>query len=216
MIPKILHQMWIGPKKAPVKMMDTWRHKNPLWEYKLWTEETLRQEFPCGLENQKQFDEMPEWNGKCDIARYEVLRKYGGFFVDADSICLRSLEEFLLNNESFSCYESEQYRKGLIASGYLGCIPQSRLMEHIIDEISELSGEKLHPRQNSAWETVGPGMLTTTIHKYKYLNIIIYPSFYFIPLHYADSSEGYSGPFKPFAEQYWGSCPLVTDFTYDD
>ena len=29
MIPKIIHQIWIGPKPAPTKFMDTWKEKNP-------------------------------------------------------------------------------------------------------------------------------------------------------------------------------------------
>ncbi len=33
MIPKIIHQIWIGPKPAPTKFMDTWRDKNPDFEY---------------------------------------------------------------------------------------------------------------------------------------------------------------------------------------
>ena len=27
MIPKIIHQLWIGPKPAPTKFMDTWKEK---------------------------------------------------------------------------------------------------------------------------------------------------------------------------------------------
>ena len=28
-IPKIIHQLWIGPKPAPSKLMQTWKEKNP-------------------------------------------------------------------------------------------------------------------------------------------------------------------------------------------
>ena len=38
-IPKIIHQIWIGDKPAPTKFMDTWRDKNPDFEYIRWTEE---------------------------------------------------------------------------------------------------------------------------------------------------------------------------------
>ena len=33
MIPKIIHQIWIGPKKMPIKAMKTWQKKNPNFEY---------------------------------------------------------------------------------------------------------------------------------------------------------------------------------------
>ncbi len=207
--------MWIGPKKPPIDMMKTWKEKNPCWKYRLWTEKTLEEEFPNGLFNQAQFDEMPEWNGKCDIARYEILKKYGGFFVDADSVCLRPLEDFLLNNDSFSCYEHEIQRGQLIAVGYLGCVKECKLMDKLMLEISKLTGSSLHPKENSAWQTVGPGVLTLAVHKYRYINIAVYPSFYFIPSHYSEI-QPYSGPFQPFSEHYWGSCPLVKDFNYEE
>ena len=27
-IPKIIHQLWIGPKPAPTKLMNTWKEKH--------------------------------------------------------------------------------------------------------------------------------------------------------------------------------------------
>ena len=29
MIPKIIHQLWIGTKPPPTKFMDSWKNKNP-------------------------------------------------------------------------------------------------------------------------------------------------------------------------------------------
>ena len=36
MIPKIIHQIWIGPRPAPEKLMATWKEKNPSFEYIRW------------------------------------------------------------------------------------------------------------------------------------------------------------------------------------
>ena len=41
-IPKIIHQIWIGNKPRPEKLMDTWKEKNPDFEYKFWNEENLK------------------------------------------------------------------------------------------------------------------------------------------------------------------------------
>jgi mannosyltransferase OCH1-like enzyme len=38
-IPKIIHQLWIGNKPRPSKMMDTWKTKHPDFEYISWSEE---------------------------------------------------------------------------------------------------------------------------------------------------------------------------------
>ena len=40
-IPKIIHQLWIGPKPAPTKLMDTWKDKNPNFTYIRWNEEEI-------------------------------------------------------------------------------------------------------------------------------------------------------------------------------
>lgn len=86
-IPKIIHQIWIGPKPAPTDLMDTWRDKHPDFEYIRWSETELA-ERGFVSECQSQIDDMPEINGKADIYRWEILHKYGGIFVDADSVCV--------------------------------------------------------------------------------------------------------------------------------
>ena len=204
MIPKIIHQLWVGPKPAPMELMNTWKDSHPDWEYMFWNEETLKEHFPKGLHNQAQYDAMPEWNGKCDIARYEILQKFGGFFLDADCVCLRPLDDYLLENDSFSCYENEYIRGQLIAAGYLGCTPKNDLMWHLVNKIHNLHGESLWQGNMTAWKTVGPLFLTQTIHELKYNKIAVYPSFYFIPNHYT-KLHPYTGPFKPYADQFWGS-----------
>ena len=52
MIPRIIHQIWIGNQALrPVAMMETWRHMHPAWEYRLWTEvELLELGLLCGAE----------------------------------------------------------------------------------------------------------------------------------------------------------------------
>ena len=40
-IPKIIHQLWIGSKPAPIKFMNTWKEKHVKlgFEYIFWNEE---------------------------------------------------------------------------------------------------------------------------------------------------------------------------------
>lgn len=215
MIPKVMHQLWIGPKQAPIELMDTWKDAHPGWKYIIWNEETIAEHFPRGFHNQIQYDAMPEWNGKCDIARYEILQKFGGFFVDADSACLRPLDDYFLEHDSFACYENELLRGPLIAAGYLGCVKGCELMGHLIDRAHGLHGEALHRGPMTAWETVGPMFLTQTVHDLKYTNLAVYPSFYFIPRHYLNECI-YAGPFKPYAMQFWGSTGAPGSMEYED
>ena len=71
-IPKIIHQLWIGDKPPPTKMMDTWYNMNPEYEYIRWTESLIKEKgikFVCN----KRILEMEEINGKADIMRWEIL-----------------------------------------------------------------------------------------------------------------------------------------------
>ena len=100
-IPKIIHQIWIGPKPRPVKFMNTFRDKHPDFEYILWTEEEMVKR-GFRLENQVAYDRMTEWCGKADILRWELLYRYGGIYQDADSVCLEPFDETYLSKSAFA------------------------------------------------------------------------------------------------------------------
>jgi mannosyltransferase OCH1-like enzyme len=211
MIPRIIHQLWIGPKPVPDVLMNTWKQLNPDWQYMFWDEKTISEFFPNGLKNQRQYEEMTELCGKCDIARYEILEKFGGFFIDADSICINKLDDYLLVNDSFSCYENELERGMLVAVGYLASTRNNSLIKLLISGIGKLNIMEIISREEAdpsrpqylAWRIVGSEYLTKTIARVRYNRISIYPSYFFIPEHY--SGTRYSGPAKSYAKQLWGS-----------
>jgi len=32
-IPKIIHQIWLGPLEPPIEVMETWQRLHPEWKY---------------------------------------------------------------------------------------------------------------------------------------------------------------------------------------
>ena len=106
MIPKTIHQIWIGNLEPPVSLMDSWKTKNPEFKYIIWDEDRIRAE---KFDTQTKIDEIEEYCGKADIIRYEILNRYGGVYIDADSYCVHSLDNFLLET-SFAVYENEKVR----------------------------------------------------------------------------------------------------------
>lgn len=210
-IPKILHQIWIGPKKPPLKLMRTWKDKHPDYEYMLWDEKLLAKHFPDGLFNQSQYDAIPEINGKCDIARYEILNRFGGVYIDADSICIKHLDDWMLENDSFSCWENEARRPGLIAVGVLGSTKNNILMEMLIDAIHHLPYDTLTGLE--AWVVVGPNLITELYNAAQYRALTIYPSWYFIPRHLYGTLHKLTE--LPYAFQLFGSSTGDTFFNYE-
>ena len=104
-IPKIIHQIWLGPRTRPQFWMDTWKidylNNYPDWEYRLWTEKEVKE---LTLVNKKFYNRLAKNNkrydkfaGMADILRYEILYQFGGVFIDADSIWMnnKNLDDLL-------------------------------------------------------------------------------------------------------------------------
>lgn len=201
-IPKILHQIWIGPKPCPTNLLRTWKEKHPDFEYIFWTEEELMKR-NIQLQCTEKIDLISEINGKADIIRWELLYLYGGYFVDADSICIEPFDDFFEGKTGFASYENENNRKGLIATGTMGFIPNHPLCRDIIEWIkSEDSNELI--QNTRAWYSVGPALLTKFLDTGNYPDFTIYPSYYFLPIHFTGLS--YIGHKKVYAYQEWGTA----------
>lgn len=201
MIPRIIHQVWIGKKnKKPQRLMDTWRDMNPSCEYMEWTEEELIQE---DFELHQQIRDMQYVHGKVTVLRYELLYKYGGFMVDADSECILPLDDFFFEDDRFSCYENEEMGIyggiKLVSAGYMAAQKHDGLMKECVKELKtrRVKNFKSHC-------VAGNLFFATMIERYKeQYPMVIYPSHFFIPKH--GTGLEYDGDGKVYAKQYWGS-----------
>jgi mannosyltransferase OCH1-like enzyme len=206
MIPKTLHFIWVGDEtRRPDNCIATWVRHNPDWKVKIWGNAALSE---TGWLNADHMQKMyaRELNGVADMMRWEILYKEGGVVVDADSICLRPLDDDLLACEAFACWESEMARPGLIAAGYFGCCAGNAFVRQIMLDIHK-EPSVIH---EMAWKTVGPQRLTDSYRRYQYHALRILPSHYFIPEHF--SGLVYQGPGPVYAHQMWAS----TKQGYDD
>jgi len=207
MIPKILHQIWIGPKPAPTNLMKTWKEKHPDFEYILWTEQEIENRH-LQLSCLDKINVIPEINGKADIIRWEILYQYGGYFVDADSICIEPFDVYFSNKTAFATFENENVRAGLIATGTMGFIPKHPLCLDIIHWINSNESTQLI-KETRAWYSVGPGLLTKMLDTGKYKDVSIYPSHCFLPIHF--TGPVYEGHKKVYGYQEWGTAKQSYD-----
>jgi GT2 family glycosyltransferase len=206
-IPKIIHQVWIGTKPAPVTLMNTWKDKHPNFEYIHWNEEEFikrNMTFKC----QDKINEIEEICGKADIIRLEILYKYGGIYIDADSICIEPFDDEILSKKCFASWEHEEIRKGLVSNGTMGFPAKHPLVKTAIDWINtnEVSQSKTNLM---AWQCVGPGLLTRMYNSNKFKDLHIFPSYTFLPVHLTGLE--YTGHGKIYAFQAWGSTKQSYD-----
>ena len=186
MIPKIIHQIWLGDKnKMPVDFMKTVRDKHFGWKYILWSEDNIGD-----LINQNKYDQVfysdnsgeNKYPKLADIVRYEKLFNYGGIYIDADSICNKPFND-LLDNKFFAAYENEVKRKNLISNGVIGSVPRYPILEMCIDEIKKIKNKVI--TRKPSFKTTGPVLFTRIINEYGKEKIAVYPSWYFFPIHYS-------------------------------
>jgi len=197
MIPKTIHQIWIGPLDPPTSLMNSWKNKHPDYKYILWDEDKIKRE---KFDSQNKIDEIEEYCGKADIIRYEILNRYGGIYIDADSYCVEKIDNILLN-KSFAVFENEKVRRGLVATGVLGFESNHPLLKNLLEVISKIK-VSLEETGKKPWQTVGP-LLFTKVYNKTFPKLKIYPSFMFYPEHY--SGTRHEGHGKVFSYQFWGS-----------
>lgn len=171
--PRTIHQVWMGPKRIPPEMrvlMGTWRKANPSYNYILWTDKEL-----AGLDMtlRKYFEEATNYGRKSDIARFEILQKYGGLYVDTDMECVKPFEplyEAVGDKEVFVGYEgmTVQFQHS-ICTALMASLPNSKLLETIIKECPASIEESHKQTHLDAVEInsygAGPSFLTRMVWK---------------------------------------------------
>lgn len=92
-IPRIIHQIWLGNSKIPQQYLyyhQTWQKLHPHWEIKIWTDADLNK-FPQHITDL--ISDSRSFAEKADILRLEILKKFGGIYVDMDTLALLPIDE---------------------------------------------------------------------------------------------------------------------------
>ena len=116
-IPQTFHRIWVGgePMSAEHEQFgEAFAHHHPDWEMRLWTEDDLP-ELGIGARERERVRPRTELS---NLMRYEVLRRYGGVYVDTDVDCLRPLTPLLRGIEAFAALEAP----GRVGNAILGSV----------------------------------------------------------------------------------------------
>jgi mannosyltransferase OCH1-like enzyme len=94
-IPKLIHQIWVGPNPIPTKSIDFMKHiqeLHPDFTYRLWSDKDLT---PDNFTTLPYIQKATSYAQKADIMRYEILYRYGGIYLDIDFQLLKPLDSLL-------------------------------------------------------------------------------------------------------------------------
>ncbi len=179
-IPRIIHQIWIGPRRPPWKWIETFRREMtaqyPQWEHRLWREPEIDK---IELRHRDQYQTERRLYGKADLLRYEILHQFGGVYVDADMVWLHKSLDPLLNECCPSGFFVGRECQESVANSVIGCSPQNPLMDLVLRVISSRYQALRGEFGFEPWLATGPRFLTEVLQEFP---CHIFPARYFYPV----------------------------------
>ncbi len=179
-IPKIIHHIWVGSPLPPAqaKFRESWKRMHPDWEFMFWDDKAITE---FGLQNQVAYDAAVNLSEKSDIARYEILFRYGGLYVDTDFECLKPFDVF---HHCLDFYVGLHFVSHFqVFNGLIGSMPGHPILRSCIDNIKPRA-----VNDTNLWNTLqrtGPNFLTDCIKKTLVQNperIVALPNKYVYPI----------------------------------
>ena len=166
-IPLFIHQIWFGITGDMPHLYKQWQKKlkkmHPTWRFICWSSELLKKYFPSGLFNQKAFNQATNYAAMADIARYELIEKYGGLYLDCDTIVY---EPFDVLHDTYDFFTSMEPPKNiLVANCLFAAKPYHPFLQKCMLSIHEY--EKKHSFKTCiGGRTIiacGPGMMSMAL-----------------------------------------------------
>ena len=107
-IPKTIHYCWFGEKEIPKqqkKWMKSWKDYCPEYEIVEWNESNYDVHKTKYI---SQAYEMKKWAFVSDYARIDIIKNYGGVYLDTDVELIKNID-LMLMNDAFCGFELSQY-----------------------------------------------------------------------------------------------------------
>lgn len=155
MIPKIIHQIWVGDKKIP-KHIKEWmnmvKDRHPDFTYYFWHDGNLPI-MPKKL--QTVYDSIKHPSQKSDLLRYYLCFRYGGLYLDADFKVKNVFSNTIFDGESeaIMTYNDTDVIEDM-SCAFIGCKKGSPIFRYLLDNIN----------QPDQW--LGPNWYTQIVIKY--------------------------------------------------
>jgi mannosyltransferase OCH1-like enzyme len=171
-IPKKIYMTWETKDFDPEfeRIINKWRENNPSYELIIFTKEE-RSDFIRNNFSQKVFDAYTRITPgafKADLWRYCILYKYGGVYVDIDTLCIGKLDDIIKSNMDFvsvtDLNENPHDGKYNISNGFIAVKPEHPVLQDAINRIVDNVEKKLVPLRPLDFS--GPGVFGKALNTY--------------------------------------------------
>lgn len=149
-IPRLIHQTWKTRDLPPEfqALQRSWIERNPGFEYRFWTDGDIGRFIA-----EEHSALLPVFHGyadpiaRIDLARYLILRRFGGVYADLDFECLRPIDGLLEGRSFVVGLEPEEHgglakavERGLpriLCPSFLASVPGHPFWDHLLDRLVE-------------------------------------------------------------------------------
>jgi mannosyltransferase OCH1-like enzyme len=181
----MFHTFWGGPPIPAefLRFRDRWAELHPGWAVLVWSDETYQREimpartadFYC--DPTRWSPKSSVWQWRADLARYEILAKMGGVWIDADLEPLRPIDPIIEQAEGGAFAAREDARH--INNAFMGCEPDHPFLVDVLGGLPDRVTRNRHLRVN---RSIGAGYLTVVAERHPGLLVLprelIYPFSY--------------------------------------
>lgn len=179
-----IHQIWLGDV-VPAHLLafaDSWRQHHPNDEYRLWRDADIA---ALGLQNRALFRNAPLLvpadavaQYRADLARYEILYRFGGVYADMDTTCQRATHDLFNTPNLVAGWEVQDV---WIGNTVIYAPAQHAGLKTIIDSLpadvnTVRVRNKIRPNKLS-----GPKFITPILRSRDDVTILDEPIFYPVP-----------------------------------
>lgn len=197
-IPKIIHQIWLGSELPDIskELVKIIQKINPNWEYKLWCEKEIQD---LELINIELYNNIKNYGAKSDIARYEILQRFGGIYLDTDFECVKPFDN--LCNLSFFAGNGHVDTPEIFNS-IIGSEPNGKIINSFVEELLKI--KNFNDDINGVMNTTGPYYITKQFFNNIDDNSVIFPTKFFFPFPATDRFKvrNYSETAKKYVKTF--------------
>jgi hypothetical protein len=132
-IPKIIHYFWFSGDPYPEKVqkcIDSWKKYCPDYEFRKWSLDNYHTDNIFCNEALS----VKSWAFASDYGRCDVLRKYGGIYLDVDVELIKPLDD-LLYDDGFFIFESAE---GVDPGSGMGAVQGHSIFDEICNQYENL------------------------------------------------------------------------------
>lgn len=199
MIPDLFHFVWVGSPMPEhlAAYVRSWREVHPDSEFRVWGDDDLG-----WLHNRKLYEAAskvaPGSEGQfcSDVARYEILLRHGGVYVDCDFEALRPIAP-LLDDDCFLAWETDGV---WVNNAIIGAAPGHELLHDLVARLPHNVRRNRGKRPN---HLSGPRFVTPLARRH---GVTVHPSSWFYPYRWDElDRQGEEFP-EAFAVHHWNNA----------